>query len=184
MVKGCRFLRTGIFTLEITKIIRHNNTVNITGQVEHFTEDISYPAWGMERESGKCYMVILMKVSIWMIRKTGKAFTTGRMDPSTLALSKMITDTVMEKCNGMMVGFIRGNGSMGLKKMSPFNLITALIKWAEIKVLSIQSQLHRDKRRLQCQKDTTFHLFKKSKWDQYRIQAQGILSKLQIHPFL
>lgn len=63
-----------------------------------------------------------------MIRKMDKVFTIGRMDPSTLVLSRMITDTVMERCNGMMVGFIKGNGSMGLRKMSPFNLITALIK--------------------------------------------------------
>lgn len=84
--------------------------VSITGQVEHFTEDSSYLEWDMEKGNGKCYMATLIKVSTWMIRKTGKAFTTGRMDPSTLVLSKMITDTAMERCNGMMVGFIRGNG--------------------------------------------------------------------------
>lgn len=184
MGKGCRFLRTVIFTLVIMRVIRHNNMVSTTGRAEHFTEDSSYLEWDMVKESGKCCMGILMKVNTWTIRKMDKAFIIGKMDQNTLVPSKMTTVMGMERCSGMMVAFIKGNGSMGLKKMLPSNLIMALIKWAELKVLSIQYQLLQDRKRLQFQKDTTFPLFKRNKWDQYQIRVRKTLSKQQTHPCL
>ena len=163
MVKGCKYLWMEIFTLEIMKTTHHNNMVSIIGQVEPFIEDSFHQECDMERENGKCYMEILIKVSTWMIRKMVKAFTTGRMDQNILVHSKMITGMVMAKCNGMMVDLTKGNGLMESKRTSPFNLIMESIKVLELKVLLIQFQLLKVKKSYRCQKGTTSHLFRRSK---------------------
>lgn len=176
----------GTCILATIKITHHSSMGSTIGQVEPSIEDNSSQVCAMAKASGKCYMETPIKVSTWTIKKMDKVYICGKMDPNTSVHFKTITGMVMVKCTGMMDDLIKVNGSMALKKMSPSSWIMASINHLQkLKILSIQSQSLQIKKRHQCQKDTIYPLFcRKSKQDQFQIQAQETLLKEWIHPLL
>ena len=136
MDKAYKFLQTVIFISETTKIMPHKHMASITGPVVLTTEVSLCLEWDMGKENGICFMQTCMKVSIWMIKRTEREFTCGKMGPSMWAAFKMIIGMVMEKWPGMMEGAIKASGLMAYRKMSGLSLIKVLTK-----TLKIQEQL-------------------------------------------